>query len=1170
MISLGRTGSDFSGLASYLVGGGVEKKDLAITKGKEIRRGQPRSEVARQYAERVGHVKTRNVVSEAGDIESIVKEMEAGAAASEKVEKPVYHISISWPDEDYTTQQERIAATERVLEEIGLGGHQALIVEHREGKAHMHAMVNRVQHSPFEEDYGTAWETWEAWKKTEASLRRIEKEEGWRQVPGQNAPTPGLEKEPGGEALTFGQMQYYRRTGDPPLEEQVRTDLEFCLKRAEQGEIGWKQLDRELRKRDYRIERRGSGGVVRDEESGQAVALSSVGREYSMPRLEQSIGREYSEYLEQPDPHDERLEGLDDEPAGDEPAGRQGGQSGREQPKREQPEQGQPGPAQQAEKASRQREEKSSRGEGTEKRAGGGQQRDAGPEKRDTDASAENGSFKARPDGVEQATEGSDGWSEDARSDAGESRDRAVDEAGRRGGDERSSGESDSGSSGSRDGLGELADGADPLTFGIDEDRERAEQQIEEARRSAEEWVDEHLPERLEHPEEELPQEVEPLSQKAKQTSREDENSRKGESTEKIPMDVIEEKEEQATERFREAKRREERLKKRIEEIEKVNRQAGFTQSRMPIDRAHHVRKEIDDRLSDLRDRREKMHSERRSSHDIYMEYSNEKIERRRQRRKDQGNGQSSGQSQAGRQPRAGRQSQAEEQTEEKRTWATEADKRWARGEDPQEAQEQGQAQEQVQAQEQTQDEKQTERQRIENQYASRLREAVSMLGSDGPSSRERDIERAGAYLKAKRIQTEALRDSNVSEAAVKRRVEGARRLDDEEFGEAGLKVLKAGRALSEAALPDAPDVRHMSSRELERKVAKEALRSLSEEEIDLVRKELEEQGQRWFSEENEFEKVERALREERTEEERTEEKYSQQSAGREQGMSSRGEDSAEADSAEVESVPEKSTGETANQGEGANQEESSQEKLGRMKDRDLRQYLQDEHNLQDEHKVEQQEKLLRRVLREDAEDKEDLLSGLRLSREDTKEVHDLLAEHERGNLKHRISEEWEKRGPSNLRLRGEEGKIRPALNRGRSGKAAEAFWRLDPDRADEVWKRLWKKERKQVWRGAMKVTRCEGGTQADYKELSEEQQAIVRRVQNGDMNGNNVTGPTAEDLKKLAADAEGLSKTVSEISQALPTQAAKETLQKASEKAKKAIRREQERSQSRGRGGRR
>ncbi|MCS4201913.1 relaxase/mobilization nuclease domain-containing protein [Salinibacter ruber] len=1165
MISLGRTGSDFSGLASYLVGGGVEKEDLAITKGKEIRRGQPRSEVARQYAERVGHVKTRNVVSEAGDIESIVKEMEAGAAASEKVEKPVYHISISWPDEDYTTQQERIAATERVLEEIGLGGHQALIVEHREGKAHTHAMVNRVQHSPFEEDYGTAWETWEAWKKTEASLRRIEKEEGWRQVPGQNAPTPGLEKEPGGEALTFGQMQYYRRTGDPPLEEQVRTDLEFCLKRAEQGEIGWKQLDRELQKRDYRIERRGSGGVVRDEESGQAVALSSVGREYSMPRLEQSIGREYSEYLEQPDLHDERLEGLDDEPAGDEPAGRQGGQSGREQP-----EQGQPRPAQQAEKAGRQREEQSSRGEGTEKRAGGGQQRDAGPEKRDTDASAENGSFKARPDGVEQATEGSDGWGEDARSDAGESRDRAVDEADRRGGDERSSGDPGSGSSSGWDGLGELADGADSLTFGIDEDRERAEQQIEEARRSAEEWVDEHLPERLEHPEEELPQEVEPLSQKAKQTSREDENSQKGESTEKIPIGVIEEKEEQAKERFREAKRREERLKKRIEEIEKVNRQAGFPQSRMPIDRAHHVRKEIDDRLSDLRDRREKMHSERRSSHDIYMEYSNEKIERRRQRRKDQGNGQSSGQSQAGRQPRAGRQSQAEEQTEEKRTWATEADKRWARGEDPQEAQEQGQAQEQVQAQEQTQDEKQTERQRIENQYASRLREAVSMLGSDGPSSRERDIERAGAYLKAKRIQTEALRDSNVSEAAVKRRVEGARRLDDEEFGEAGSKVLKAGRALSEAALPDAPDVRYMSSRELERKVAKEALRDLSEEEIDLVREELEEQGQRWFSEENEFEKVERALREERTEEERTEEKYSQQSAGREQGMSSRGEDSAEADSAEVESVPEKSTGETANQGEAANQEESSQRKLGRMKDRDLRQYLQDEHNLQDEHKVEQQEKLLRRVLREDAEDKEDLFSGLRLSREDTKEVYDLLAEHERGNLKRRISEEWEKRGPSNLRLRGEEGKIRTALNRGRSGKAAEAFWRLDPDRADEVWKRLWKKERKQVWRGAMKVTRREGGTQADYKELSEEQQAIVRRVQNGDMNGNDVTGPTAEDLKKLAADTEGLSRTVSEISQALPTQAAKETLQKASEKAKKAIRREQERSQSRGRGGRR
>ena len=54
------------------------------------------------------------------------------------------HYSLSWAKEEKPERQEMRRAAEESLKELGMEGHQALIVSHRDGKPHVHVIANRV------------------------------------------------------------------------------------------------------------------------------------------------------------------------------------------------------------------------------------------------------------------------------------------------------------------------------------------------------------------------------------------------------------------------------------------------------------------------------------------------------------------------------------------------------------------------------------------------------------------------------------------------------------------------------------------------------------------------------------------------------------------------------------------------------------------------------------------------------------------------------------------------------------------------------------------------------------------------------------------------------------------------------------------------------------------
>ena len=275
MIGKARTGADFGGLSNYLTAGGEE---------------------------RVSHVETRNTFEH--DPEQVAEEMRDAASLSNRVEKPVYHLSLTFPVEDETTQEERLEVMEEVLEDLGLEGHQALIVEHQDMEhPHVHAMVNRVQHEPLAEDYGKAWSNSNDWQRIERSLRQIEKEREWREVAGYHARPEGAEKP--SPAPTSGEIQRYKRTGDLPFGDVVEEVAGHHFEEAR----SWDELEDRLSEHGIWVEAKGRGGVVTD---GEEVAkLSDVDRAYSRYKLEQKFDETHAQFRERRDSRsDESREGA--------------------------------------------------------------------------------------------------------------------------------------------------------------------------------------------------------------------------------------------------------------------------------------------------------------------------------------------------------------------------------------------------------------------------------------------------------------------------------------------------------------------------------------------------------------------------------------------------------------------------------------------------------------------------------------------------------------------------------------------------------------------------------------------------------------------------------------------------------------------------------------------
>jgi hypothetical protein len=253
MIAVASSGASFGRLANYLV---RERTDGPA---------------------RVAWSNTRNLPTE--DVKLAAYFMHATAAQNVRVEKPVYHLAVSFHPEDPVTRPMMERVADRLLTELKLTVYQAVIVAHADrSHPHMHLMINRIHPDSYR-----AWDRWMDWSITQRVLREEELALGLRQTRGRLHALEGQSLAHERPVVTGGEYREAHRSGVEPLVERVRayaTELRAA--------VSWDALHARLRVDGLRIERKGQGLVITD--GDHQVKASRIHRELSFARLEGRIG----------------------------------------------------------------------------------------------------------------------------------------------------------------------------------------------------------------------------------------------------------------------------------------------------------------------------------------------------------------------------------------------------------------------------------------------------------------------------------------------------------------------------------------------------------------------------------------------------------------------------------------------------------------------------------------------------------------------------------------------------------------------------------------------------------------------------------------------------------------------------------------------------------------
>lgn len=268
MIAKAGTGSDFGGLAQYLATGSK-----------------------RNAPERVAWVEGRNLPTT--DPKLVPAIMAATAAQSLRVQKPVYHLSISWPEEDGVDPTTMAGVAERTLRDIGLGDHQAVIVAHNDtAHPHLHIMVNRVH-----PETGKAWSNSLDYRRIETSLREQEHELALREVPGRHTDLDQgrqMRKRP-----SRTERARLRRLGEP--ERLLFSTEEMAGVRVTIGEAlstagDWRELTNLLAEDGYTLQPKGQGLVIAKGD-GYAKLSQVTPRTARLRVLEDRYGECFSDFF---------------------------------------------------------------------------------------------------------------------------------------------------------------------------------------------------------------------------------------------------------------------------------------------------------------------------------------------------------------------------------------------------------------------------------------------------------------------------------------------------------------------------------------------------------------------------------------------------------------------------------------------------------------------------------------------------------------------------------------------------------------------------------------------------------------------------------------------------------------------------------------------------------
>jgi radical SAM superfamily enzyme YgiQ (UPF0313 family) len=191
--------------------------------------------------ERTTEVETRNIFHEY-DPNKAAREMQITADLRERVEKPVYSISIGYHPEEEITDEEMVEDMEEFLERRGLGEHQAVLATHRDKPhPHVHAAVNRVHPG-----------TKELWRDSFDQLKNMDTVREIEQERGRISPRDVVSEKESDQRGRVADWKFRRfeRTEEVPFDQEVQAQAGNAFTEA----VTWEEMQTDLAAHGLHVE----------------------------------------------------------------------------------------------------------------------------------------------------------------------------------------------------------------------------------------------------------------------------------------------------------------------------------------------------------------------------------------------------------------------------------------------------------------------------------------------------------------------------------------------------------------------------------------------------------------------------------------------------------------------------------------------------------------------------------------------------------------------------------------------------------------------------------------------------------------------------------------------------------------------------------------------------
>jgi relaxase-like protein/conjugative element/phage-associated large polyvalent protein/Toprim domain-containing protein/DNA relaxase TraI-like protein len=256
----------------------------------------------RYVCSKAARIEMRNIAS--SDWHDAAEEMLLTSELNSRVQKPYYHLVLSWHEQEQPSDDQMIAAAEHMIQSLGLDEHQIVIGTHHDtARKHIHLVCNTVHPTT-----GKVWSKSNDHLRIEQACREIEIKQGWSHDRGRfdfHVSANGAvelkrnpdawerklaDREIGKRPKSAGSRKAEKSTGFETFEHGIPPALKARFAEAVGEAYDWQSLHDALGELGLRYYKAGSGARVGILGSAEYAKASAFGSKFSISKMEKAFG----------------------------------------------------------------------------------------------------------------------------------------------------------------------------------------------------------------------------------------------------------------------------------------------------------------------------------------------------------------------------------------------------------------------------------------------------------------------------------------------------------------------------------------------------------------------------------------------------------------------------------------------------------------------------------------------------------------------------------------------------------------------------------------------------------------------------------------------------------------------------------------------------------------